>query len=175
MKSNMGVMYLIMSGCSGPTRKHRPMIYPWPDGLLGSIRLEMLREGLQEMEARAVVERALVEDTLDEKTAEEARELLTEMFLRRFRNGIFTGGHAGNTLGRADHMWGFAPYPDWMNLNARLFEMAAGIVMEEEPLHLGMDDFYDAKNDLWVFDRSVEFTVPEDMAVDAVNVCIVCI
>ncbi len=104
----------------------RSMIEPGADGPVGTVRFEMLREGLQEAEARVVVERALVGGGLEKALVEEARELLTVMFNNRFRDGGFSSG-AYQMLGRPEHMWGVAPYPEWMHLTSRLYDLAARV------------------------------------------------
>jgi hypothetical protein len=97
----------------------------------------MLREGLQETEARVVIEKALVKDSLDEALAADCRSLLEQMVDIRFKKGpqgkdqrdpfAFEGGHAGSTFGRPAHTWGVADYPEWMALTARLFDLAGKV------------------------------------------------
>lgn len=48
----------------------RAFVPPGPDGASGSARLEMMREGLQECEARIFVENALLDDELRERLGE---------------------------------------------------------------------------------------------------------
>ncbi len=100
------------------------VIEPGPDGPVSTVRFEMLREGLQETEARCAVERALVEGRFDDATTEKARELLTEMFRHRFDGYMRTRHMTSNVRTGSRHLWGVAEYPRWIELTARLYDMA---------------------------------------------------
>ncbi len=89
------------------------------DGFVPTVRFEMLRQGLQEAEARVVIERALAGGGLDDALADEARELLTVLYNIRFREGRFSG--RGNLS--SGHL-GAAEYPRWIELTSRLYDMA---------------------------------------------------
>ncbi len=100
-----------------------------PDGPIPTVRYQAVREGLQDTEARLVVERALAEDALPESLAEEARALLMEMMEVRYggrtdEGYAFSGGHAGSTLGRPGHTWRMAEYPRWQEMLVELFALA---------------------------------------------------
>ncbi len=103
------------------------VIEPAPDGPVPTVRFEMLREGLQETEARVVVERALVEGFLPEALAEEARALLAEMYQHRWRTWTNQGFATRNVRTSNSFLWGVAPYPEWIHLTARLYDMAARV------------------------------------------------
>ncbi len=103
------------------------VIEPGPDGPLPTVRFEMLREGLQETEARVVVERALVEGDLPPALAEEARALLTEMFRHRWKTWTNLGYATAKVRTSISFLWGVAPYPEWMRLTARLYNMAGRV------------------------------------------------
>ncbi len=87
---------------------------PGPDGPVATVRFEMLREGLQETEARVRIERALVESELDGDLAEEATQLLTTLAnIRSSRQKRFPAA-----------TWNVAEYPRWMELTSQLYDMA---------------------------------------------------
>ena len=110
------------------TRKNSPsFVEPGPDGPVATVRYEMLREGLQECEARIVIEKAVVGKKVTGDLARRSRALLEEMVSVRFQSGKFRGGHAGGNLGRADRMWGVAPYPRWQDATAKLFDLAGEV------------------------------------------------
>jgi hypothetical protein len=103
------------------------LIEPGPEGPVGTVRFEMLRQGLQETEARVTIERALLQGDLPAELAAEAKALLSENFDVRFKDLEFKGGHAGSSLGNPPHMWGVRPYPERVAANAALFRMAARV------------------------------------------------
>ncbi len=109
-------------------RQNSPsVIEPGPDGPVSTVRFEMLREGLQETEARVVLERALVRGGLDAALEEEIRELLTEMFHHRWR-GFTSGAYATrNVRTSSSILWGMAEYPHWIELTGRLYELAGRV------------------------------------------------
>ena len=89
------------------------------------MRYEMLREGIQEHQARFAIEKALIEEAVEGETAASARAFLEKQVEIRFQGGEFKGGHAGGNLGKPKRMWAFAPYPAWQTNALRLFEHAA--------------------------------------------------
>jgi hypothetical protein len=103
------------------------MIEPGPGGPVATVRFEMFREGLQETEARVVIERALAKGNLPVALANEAKAVLTDAFKTRFKDGDFAGGHAGSSLGNPHHMWGVKPYPAWMDATAALYNTAGKV------------------------------------------------
>jgi hypothetical protein len=84
----------------------------------------MLREGIQECEARIFIERALVGEKVSGPIADSVRAALEEMIKFRYQNDKFKGGHAGGNLGKPDRMWLFPKYPQWQTLSAKLFTQA---------------------------------------------------
>jgi hypothetical protein len=114
------------------SRNNSPaLIAPGPDGPLATVRYEMFREGLQEAEARLVIEKALVAGRVEGPVADAARAELEKQIDIRFRQGEFKGGHAGGNLGKPERMWGFAPYPEWQANTLRLFEQAAAVAQSQ--------------------------------------------
>ncbi len=101
----------------------RSFIEPGPDGPVPTVRFEMLREGLQETEARVQVERALAEGRLDGALEEEAKELLTTLFNIRYWH---------DREGRFSTIWGVAEYPRWIDLTSQLYDMAARVSVAVE-------------------------------------------
>ncbi len=96
-----------------------------PDGPVPTVRLEMLREGLQESEARVVIERAIDQGDLEEELDAEARELLTQLCNIRYRDGGFSSSDLRQFTSR--NHWGVAEYPRWIELTAQLYDMAARV------------------------------------------------
>ncbi|MBI5722574.1 MAG: hypothetical protein HZA50_01340 [Planctomycetes bacterium] len=114
--------------CDTMARNNSPaLIAPGPDGPIGTVRYEMLREGIQECEARIFIEKALGTGKVESSVDSQTRALLTEMIKYRFLNGAFKGGHAGGNLGVPVRMWGFAPFPEWQKLNGKLYEQALAV------------------------------------------------
>jgi hypothetical protein len=103
----------------------RSIIEPGPDGPLGTARYEMLREGMQELEARIVIERALMDGRLSGALEQRCRQHLRRRLQVREKNFTFKGGHPGNTLGTESRLWGVGP--DWQDLTAELFNLAGQV------------------------------------------------
>ncbi len=104
-------------------------IEPGPEGagLVPTVRFEMLREGLQETEARVVIERAIAEGRLGETLEQEAKELLSKLYRIRYREGNFRASDGGLRSFRAESHWAVAEYPRWMELTLQLYAMAARV------------------------------------------------
>jgi len=87
------------------------------DGAIPSVRFEMVREGLQESEARFCLERALTDPALkarlDAKLGERCQALLDER-VAAMRNGGIDG-------------WGWFVSSGWQERNERLFEAAGEV------------------------------------------------
>ena len=108
----------------------KALLGPGEDGPVGTVRFEMLREGIQECEARIALEMALVEGSIDAALAQRCSELIAERIRVRRRDGAFGGvGHGPEeTISR---LWGVAP--DWQELTARLFELAGRVQAAAAP------------------------------------------
>ncbi len=120
----------------GTRRNTGSIVEPGPDGPVATVRYEMLREGLQETEARAQIEKALMNGDVAGEFAATCRAFLQQTIDIRFQKKAdaagkdpygFTGGHAGSTLGAPSHTWGFAPYPRWIELTGRLYDLAGQV------------------------------------------------
>ncbi len=103
----------------------RYMIVPGEKGPLSTMRYEFLREGLQELEARIVLEKALNEKTITGKLETEVKAFLQSYCKALYDNGKFEGGHYGGTLGAEDHLFKVAK--DWQKMTTKLFELAGQI------------------------------------------------
>ncbi len=101
----------------------RSIIAPGPNGPLGTVRYEMIREGLQECEARIVIEKALKSKKLPSNLEARCRKLLRQRLKARESDGKFKGGHPGNALGSKEYLWGVSS--NWQESTAELFELAA--------------------------------------------------
>jgi len=98
---------------------------PGPDGPLGTARFEMLREGMQELEARIAIERALLAGAVGGALADECRALLKRRIEVRWKNGRFMGGHGGLYRSQEDRHWGVEP--DWQDSAILLFHLAGRV------------------------------------------------
>jgi hypothetical protein len=102
-----------------------PYLWPGPDGAVSTVRLEMMREGLMECEARITVEAALLDPqartTLGEARATAWEAMLTERIGWLRQAGGWpetTGGISGEQIYISS---------DWQNRNAALFAAAAEV------------------------------------------------
>ena len=85
----------------------------------------MLREGMQECEARIVIEKALVAGRLPPGLAAECVAMLKERIKARERDGRFTPSHGARISTLDARLWGVAK--DWRSLTARLYELAGQV------------------------------------------------
>jgi glycosyl hydrolase family 123 len=95
-----------------------PYLWPGPDGARSTVRLEMLREGLIDCEARITVEVALLDKTMRAKLGEEkAKEF--QALLDRKTNWT---RRAGGAIGALQYV-----NSDWRGLRAKIFAAAAEV------------------------------------------------
>ncbi len=106
-------------------RARRAITEPGPNGAVGTVRLEMLREGIQECEARIAIERALLARAVPAPLAEECTALLVERMAARYKDGKFTASHGARISSPQARVWGMAP--NWQDLTARLFDLAGRV------------------------------------------------
>ncbi|MFW6286516.1 MAG: hypothetical protein ACOC29_01110, partial [Candidatus Sumerlaeota bacterium] len=78
----------------------------------------------QESDARIEIEKVIAGGELDAESEKATREFMQKLIEIRFLDGKFKGGHAGGNLAKPDRMWGRAPWPEWQENTARLFERA---------------------------------------------------
>ncbi len=104
--------------------KVKQLLAPGPDGPVSTTRLEMLLEGLQETEARIVLEKALRNDELPEERREEIRELLARRQNYRWRGGRVDMGPRPVDM-VFSRIWGVAP--DRVGVAHELYELAAAV------------------------------------------------
>ncbi len=102
----------------------RYLLAPGKDGPVSTIRLEMLREGLQEAEARIFLEKALLDEArrgkLGEERAKRAQAVLDER-QRAYARFVFQD----QWRGKADPMW--YPCSGWQEESKKLFALAAEV------------------------------------------------
>jgi len=113
---NWGNMYRL-----GP----RAVLAPGPKGALSTVRYEMMREGVQECEARILIEKALRSDRIGGALADACAALLDERLKARLKSGRFVDGHGSKVKDLTSRLWGVAP--NWHDLTARLFDLAAKV------------------------------------------------
>jgi hypothetical protein len=101
----------------------RSIVAPGTNGPVSTVRYEMLREGLQECEARIGIEQALAGGKVKGDLERRCRDLLRRRLKTREADGRFKGGHAGDTIGAAENRWGVPP--DWRASALELFNLAA--------------------------------------------------
>jgi hypothetical protein len=111
----------------GVVRGNSPwLIYAGPAGPVPTIRYEMVREGLQECEARIALERALLEtpDALSAELKNRITALLTER--TRALSNDYTWELLGAGFDWTESMvWGLPE--NWREVTARLFELAGEV------------------------------------------------
>ncbi|MCC5850716.1 MAG: hypothetical protein JJU29_21725 [Verrucomicrobia bacterium] len=90
------------------------------DGPIRTIRYEMLREGLQEAEARIAIERVLRDETLKDRVPTELTEAFEALQLERLSWRRWN-----------DYNWTLGP--DWQDRTFRLFELAGKITAAAKP------------------------------------------
>lgn len=96
--------------------------YPGEDGALGTVRLEMLREGAQESEARSFIEKALADKALHgrlgDDLAQKAREILS------VRPGYTVKKVQASAI--SDEKFAEGP---WQDRSAKLYAVAAEVAL----------------------------------------------
>ena len=116
---------------------HMSILSPGPDGAVATARFEMLREGIQETEARILIEKALTDDALrarmGDKLADRCRALILERQLACLRGlgiqpktqkyGYIGDGSA--QFGKEGYLW-FAE-SGWQERSRKLFEAASEV------------------------------------------------
>lgn len=98
------------------------ILAPGKDGAVMTDRFQMIREGLQEVEARIAIEKALLGNKLDKATAARLQKMLDD----RVRG--FIAGTLGKGKGWIDWAKG-----DWQAMSAKLYAAAAEVAGEIAP------------------------------------------
>lgn len=96
---------------------------PGPKGSLGTVRFEMLREGMQECEARIAIERAILDKKVGADLASKCEKLLDE------RVKTIVEAHSGEFADRKIPVEGMARYAesDWAGAAGRLYDLAGEV------------------------------------------------
>jgi hypothetical protein len=105
--------------------RQTPYLYPGPNGALSTIRFEMMREGIQECEARIFIEKALLDKDLRTKVGEELAAKCQAMLDDRVRM-LLGSLQKGKAEGLVASDASFAK-SDWQAKSAALFASAAEI------------------------------------------------
>jgi len=118
LKANLAGRFPESSRASiGINQSGPPLLAPGPDGAASTVRFEMIREGVQECEARICIERALLESRtagkLDAKLAGRCQDLLS----RRDR-AMVLGGWQG---------WLWFLSSGWQERDEELYELAGEV------------------------------------------------
>ncbi len=92
------------------------LLSPGPDGALATDRFEMVREGLQESEARAFIERALLDGAKRARLGDELAERSQRILDDRLRNII-----------NARQYWDTLVWRDWQQQAVELYRLAAEV------------------------------------------------
>jgi hypothetical protein len=104
-----------------------------PEGTVWTVRFEMLREGVQECEARIALEQALSDGTVREKLGEEKAARYRAILDERTRYQIWTGftrwGLMPSAMNDGPYALGLHWYAGsgWQDRSEKLFTAAAGI------------------------------------------------
>jgi hypothetical protein len=121
---------------------HMTLLAPGPEGAVSTARFEMIREGLQECEARIFIEDALTDDKLRAKLGDDlaarAQKLLDDR-VRAMRRGVSTlraNIDLWTTFAYIDNTWWQAPgivgsqwfvESDWQGRTEGLYSIAAEV------------------------------------------------
>lgn len=106
------------------------VLAPGPDGAVSTVRYELLREGLQEAEARYVIERALTSPALKTKLGDE--------LALRCQALLDDRAHWCVDLVREDPRLEWFSGAAWRELNAKVFAAAAEVAARTEEKTSGM-------------------------------------
>ncbi len=107
----------------------KQLMAPGPEGPAPTTRLQMMIEGLQETEARIVLERAIAGGRLSGEILEEAERILIQRVRNRTRDGAYGRANYGRrnqpeeVAATYTSLWGVAG--DWHEEALNLFELAA--------------------------------------------------
>jgi hypothetical protein len=102
------------------------LLAPGPEGAIATARFEMLREGVEECEARIVIEEALLDKKISGDLAKRAQDLLDDR-IRALVDGMGKGwAYGGHWLTQKQE------YPNfinggWQERSWRLFDMAGEV------------------------------------------------
>ncbi|MBL7043842.1 MAG: hypothetical protein ISR77_34745 [Pirellulaceae bacterium] len=112
----------------------RYMLLPGPAGPVSSARMEMMREGIQECEARIFVEQALTEEKITGALAQRCRQVLEH---RLWATMIGVDNHSTSGLVEMEgHGWWSTPGQvgyhwylgsDWQDRSEQLYQLAADV------------------------------------------------
>ncbi len=117
----------------------RPMLLaPGPEGALSTVRLEIMREGLQECEARIFIEKALTDEALRAKVGEGLAQICQRLLDERTRAAAYAfyaaypkhGTHSwGKGLRREAAGLNWFKSSDWQKRSKQLYSAAARIAV----------------------------------------------
>ncbi len=113
------------------------LLAPGEQGAISTHRFEMLREGLQECEARVFIEKAILAEKIDAALAKRAQAVLDER-IPAMRKGVCSLGCAGGWTSHAyiDNQWWQTPGSlgsdwytgsGWQERSQKLYSIAAEI------------------------------------------------
>ena len=97
------------------------LLMPGKDGPISSVRFELLREGLQEAEARIFVQNALLDETQRAKLGKPLADRLRKLTTHRTRTFRYIAEYWDDVGGR------YLLSPDWDHMNAKLYRAAAEV------------------------------------------------
>jgi hypothetical protein len=100
------------------------LLAPGPNGPISTVRAEAMREGAQNLEARVVIDRALVDKALRAKLGEELAGRSAKFLEDRQRLVHFAEGWQGGV---------FAAGVDWPEQSRRLYQLAAEVAERTGP------------------------------------------
>lgn len=103
----------------------KALLSPGPDGPVATARFEMLREGLQECEARVAIEKAIAAGKAPADVEKRWRELLADRVRTRYKDGKWGDLPNNDPVPEREvywRLWGTAA--NWQELTAQLFAAA---------------------------------------------------
>jgi hypothetical protein len=125
-----GAKYGSGGTCWGSLTLAPPWLAPGDKGPISSVRFEMGREGVQECEARTLIERALLDETLKAKLSPELAKKGREIVNERIRAVILADEKGENGRVHSSAPGGPLGYDwyggsDWQTLSSKLYACAA--------------------------------------------------
>jgi hypothetical protein len=108
--------------------RQTPYLYPGPDGALSTVRFEMLREGVEECEARIFVEKALLDQGARAKLGDDLAKRAQDLLDERVRALLTSLGKGGKTKGDGlqESSAEFAN-TDWQGDSQKLYALAGEV------------------------------------------------
>jgi hypothetical protein len=103
------------------------LLWPGPDGAMPTTRFQMLREGMQECEARIAVEKAILAKKVRGALAKRAQELLDER-IHALKKGMPGAWPYGGHWSTKKSEFPIFIHGGWQERSRKLFDVAAEVI-----------------------------------------------